>query len=75
MQPLPRGLLCGHPARRTPPQATETSEPLGESPAELAYIAALLVPGVPLTPQLLDDLSTVGAGKTARLMERLIGGS
>ncbi|GAA1284904.1 hypothetical protein OG511_00910 [Streptomyces sp. NBC_01453] len=48
---------------------------MGESPAELADIAALLVSGAPLTPHLLDDLSTVGAGKTARLMERLIGGS
>lgn len=55
--------------------AKEAFEPLGESLAELAHLAALLVSGALLTPQLFGDLPVVGAGTAAHLMERLIGGS
>ncbi|WP_405784536.1 hypothetical protein [Streptomyces sp. NBC_01378] len=57
------------------PQAKQTSAPLGESLAELADFAVLLVSGALLTPQLFGDLPMAGAGKDARLMQRLIGGS
>ncbi|MFD1831352.1 cation:proton antiporter [Streptomyces desertarenae] len=42
------------------PQAKEAFEPLGESLAELAKFAALLVFGALLTPQLFGDLSAGG---------------
>ncbi|MFD0029473.1 hypothetical protein ACWGDS_10980 [Streptomyces sp. NPDC055059] len=57
------------------PQAKQTSAPLGESLAELAAFAVLSVSGALLTPQLFGDLPMAGAGKAARLMQRLIGGS